>query len=80
MNEYQSALESVLAERGRQDQKWGQQDHLLPKWWPVLLEELGEFSKAVLDGDGDQMRLELTQVAAVALAMLECGDRNGWFK
>lgn len=37
----------------------------------VLAEELGEVARAVLDGDGDGLRAELAQVAAVAVAWLE---------
>jgi NTP pyrophosphatase (non-canonical NTP hydrolase) len=37
----------------------------------VLAEECGEVSRAVLDRDADALRLELVQVAAVAVAWLE---------
>jgi hypothetical protein len=38
----------------------------------VLTEEVGEVARAVLDGDPEQVRRELVQVAAVAVAWLEC--------
>lgn len=37
----------------------------------VLTEELGEVARAMLDGDRDDLRRELVQVAAVAVAWLE---------
>lgn len=37
----------------------------------VLSEEAGEVARAVLDHDGDSLRIELVQVAAVAVAWLE---------
>lgn len=38
----------------------------------VLTEECGEVARAVLDGSGlDQLRTELVQVAAVAVAIIE---------
>lgn len=40
----------------------------------VLLEEVGEVSRAMLDGDRAGLRAELIQVAAVAVAWLEAID------
>jgi hypothetical protein len=37
----------------------------------VLTEECGEVARAVLDQDAEQLRRELVQVAAVAVAWLE---------
>lgn len=76
----------VLAERARQDAKWGVQNHVLTDWVPILGEEFGEFCQAVLEGDTfnngrrdeftvDAIRAEAVQVAAVALAIVECIDR-----
>lgn len=41
------------------------------KWLAVLLEEVGEVAKALLEGDDLGMNAELVQVAAVAVAWLE---------
>ena len=41
----------------------------------VLAEECGEVARAALDGKPEQMRTELIQVAAVAVAILEGGCR-----
>ena len=74
------ALE-VLNERARQDTKWGEQNHN-PSWWMLILgEEVGEACRAALeaasyDGDLEPYRAELIQVAAVAIAAIECYDRN----
>lgn len=77
-----TALGDVLDERTRQDVKWGEQNHD-PAWYlTILMEEIGEVAKEMLNakfsGDGSKMRNELVQVAAVALAMVECHDRNTW--
>lgn len=76
------ALESVLAERQRQDMKWGVQDHHPDRWLRILTEEIGEWC-----GEVDRLeqksynvrklvRAELVQIVAVGLAMLECWDRG----
>lgn len=77
-------LAEVLAERERQDAKWGEQNHHAFAWLGVLVEEVGEFAQAALKATfsgGNPTRIreareELIQVAAVALAMLEAFDRN----
>ena len=79
-------IESILAERFRQDQKWGPRRNLtLAHWHTILSEEVGEVAEAVLDvGHGEiygptertaalfaALKAELVQVAAVAIATLE---------
>ena len=69
------ALEQILDERIRQDNKWGD----APGEWKcsaaiklaVLAEEFGEVANALLERDGKNCRVELIQVAAVALKWLE---------
>ncbi len=72
----------ISAERARQRQKWGKPhewgygDCSSPDVHPttkaaVLAEEAGEVARAVLDRDDQQLRAELVQVAAVAVAWLE---------
>ena len=75
----------VLQERLRQDKKWGEQNHAPFVWLGILMEEVGELSQALLqtafggDKGGEQnIDDELVQVAAVALAMVECCHRNKW--
>jgi len=83
------AICSVLNERKRQDKKWGVQDHTLEWWLAILMEEVGEMAEAILEthfkntrwakpekGGHKNIRFEAVQVAAVALAMIECIDRD----
>jgi hypothetical protein len=72
-----SAFAAVLAERTRQDAKWGQRTHAWGIWLTILMEEIGEASEAMLDTpkDRDRVRAELVQVAAVAIAWIEAMDR-----
>lgn len=69
-------------ERARQAEKWsGPHDWgkgdcsspyvSRPVKVAVLTEEVGEVARAMLDGDGEGLRRELVQVAAVAVAWLE---------
>jgi NTP pyrophosphatase (non-canonical NTP hydrolase) len=64
----------ISNERERQDQLHG--DHSAV-WLPtgdalsVLVEEVGEVARAVIEKDPAQLRAELIQTAAVSLAMLE---------
>ena len=73
---------AIDAEREQQFQKWGGAhpwghgdcsspavDDIVKT--AVLSEECGEVARAVLDTDIDQLRTELIQVAAVAVAWLE---------
>ncbi|WP_017860442.1 MazG-like family protein [Leptospira interrogans] len=77
-------LNEILEERKKQDQQWGEQNHVPIEWCAILVEEVGEVSKAALEthfkygGKNDyiEYRNELIQVAAVSLAMIECLDRN----
>ena len=78
----EDALAAVSAERDRQSALWaaphahGQGDcssanvPLMVKV-AVLAEECGEVARAALDDDPQQLRIELVQVCAVALAILE---------
>lgn len=84
-------LTEIRAERARQDAKHGVQDHWPHEWLGVIQEELGEAAKEANDAvfvttdDGvspeerfARMRRELIEVAASAVAAVECMDRNGW--
>ncbi|PZR17548.1 MAG: hypothetical protein DI536_04335 [Archangium gephyra] len=68
----------LLAERSRQIAKWGNTfpaggfDTMVA----VLTEEVGEVARAVLDGDRKNLRVELVQVAAACLRMIEQVDRG----
>lgn len=76
------AFTEIRAERARQAAQWGQEhgwghgdcasDGVPPiVKAAVLTEECGEVARAVLDKNDDQLRDELIQVAAVAVAWLE---------
>jgi hypothetical protein len=76
------ALALIAAERDRQTalygghHEWGYGDCSSDGVAPivkaaVLMEEAGEVARAVLDKDPAEVRRELVQVAAVALAWLE---------
>ena len=80
-------LKEVLEERWHQDQKWGEQNHPPADWLMILGEEVGEANKAALEakfkGPGQNetlkdYRAELVQVAAVAVAAIECLDRGAF--
>jgi len=65
-------LKRVENERLRQDNRWGEQNHDPHLWLSILGEEVGEANKAALEGDGVEYCRELIQVAAVAVATVEC--------
>jgi len=71
-----SPLELILAERRRQSEKWGEQNHDLMTWNAILTEEVGEFAEACLHDKfgghaADKVEEECVHVAAVALQILE---------
>jgi len=82
------ALNDVVAERERQEKKWGTQDHDPYLYLAILGEEFGETCQAALEmrfskhGDKNdwaaELRKDAVQTAAVALALVECLDRNQW--
>lgn len=65
----------VLKERERQNKKWNRK----PSEWntqsttklAVLLEEVGEVARGILEKDPENVKKELIQVAAVCFAWLE---------
>jgi NTP pyrophosphatase (non-canonical NTP hydrolase) len=75
MSALDEVLKDVVAERARQDAKWGSQRHLPDLLWHAILsEEVGECAKAILERDRENLRTELIQVAAVAVATVEAID------
>ena len=74
-------IKEILAERKKQDKKWGKQNHIPSIWTDILMEEVGEVSEAILeatfgDWQWERYREELIQVAAVAIAAIEAFDRK----
>nr|WP_319266007.1 MazG-like family protein [uncultured Draconibacterium sp.] len=45
----EKVLNEVKAERHRQNEKWGVQDHHPIEWMSILMEEVGEASKEIVD-------------------------------
>lgn len=76
-----TVIDDVLAERLRQDEKWGEQDNTPFEWLAVLAEEVGEVAQETLRNHFggialDAYRAEMIQVAAVAVAAVENLDRS----
>jgi nicotinamide riboside kinase len=79
-----SALHDVLQERTRQLKKWGTQNHDAFKWSAILGKEYGKVCKSIVDLNINEddveawknYRKESSHAGAVALAMIECLDRN----
>lgn len=91
-------LKKVAEERDRQDDKWGKQNHGPSEWMAILMEEVGELAHEANHltfnpKAGSHTRKnyidEAIQVAAVAVALVECierqteghadqGSENGW--
>ncbi len=63
------ALQAIATERYRQHKKWGHQRRTWENWLVILMEEIGEAAKNVLEGNDPGH--EMTEVAAVATAMVE---------
>ena len=79
------ALVDILAERAKQDKKWGEQNHDPYVWIAILTEEVGELAQATLHtefggekGGIEKIREEAIHSAAVALQFVECLDRGKW--
>jgi len=72
----------IAFERMAQEEKWGQQDHDPLYWLGILGEEFGEVCRAVIESYNmeeeklTQVKAELIQVAAVAVAFIESLERN----
>lgn len=69
-------LEQVKLERRAQYSTWGRQMQSLDGWTTILGEEYGEVCRAIIDRDRISTRLELVQLAAVAVQIIEAIDRG----
>lgn len=74
-------LTEVRQERRNQDATWGEQNHEDGWWMAILAEEVGEAAQETLrmhfGGKAPHdLREELIQVAAVAVAWVEALDRR----
>ena len=87
-NDIEGALDMVKAERQRQESLWGDQSGNHPfEWMSILGEEYGELCEAVNEtffknathpdrGGFEKIIKEATQVAAVAVAIIESAQRQ----
>lgn len=70
-------LLDVSNEIARQDKKWGSQRDLAPEMWmTILMEEVGEVAKEVLEQDDEKLETELIQCAAVIVNWLRSKRLN----
>lgn len=71
-------FELIELERISQDRKWGDQSHRShAEMLAVLVEEVGEVAKAILENNVTAMNVELIQVAAVVILWLEVHLEDG---
>ena len=80
--EAEKILTSVLEERKRQDEKWGEQNHIPPVWGMIIGEEYGEMCQAINEFGfnptpeiEEQIYIESIHTMASCMAMLECLER-----
>ncbi len=66
-------LHKVVEERKRQDVKWGRSflGRGDAEWLTILTEEVGEVARSIIEGDEENLIIEITQCAAVCLKWLE---------
>ena len=73
-----AVLEHILAERERQDRKWGDQiENSDPLWTVIALEEFGEVGREIYEKELDKAYVEIIQLAAVCMAWAEALRRRG---
>ncbi len=72
----EAIMSDIKTERRAQDMKWGVQTHEPEKWMTILMEEVGEAAKAVLEHDAKNYYAEMVQIAAVCVVALECMGRE----
>lgn len=78
LDRQKSILDAIIAERERQDAKWGQQDHIASVWGCIIGEEAGEVCKAINEygfaptsENIDAVFIESVQTAACCVALCE---------
>ncbi len=80
--EKKKIIDDVLAERKRQDKKWGKQNHNAYVWASIIGEEYGEMCQAINEfgfnptpENARNIYTEAIQTIASCVAMLECMER-----
>lgn len=78
----QTIINDVIAERQRQDAKWGEQNHSPDRWATIIGEKYGEICKAVNEfgfhpkpETEQDIYTEAIHTMASCMAMLECMER-----
>lgn len=76
MKNFNTVIDLIREERERQHKKWGVQKHSMFVWLAILMEEVGEASRAALHNTfgGDHagtFTTEMIHVDAVAVQILE---------
>lgn len=74
--ELNPAIEKIIAERERQEAKWGISNHDVDTWRDIFLEEWNETTEAEESGDRADYLTELVHAAAVLVAWIECELRK----
>ena len=71
-----SVLEAVLAERERQDNIWGAQNHD-DAWWNIItVERNGDIAREIYGQNETKLFIEIVQTCATYLAWAEAVSRR----
>lgn len=77
------ALQELYAERDRQKEKWGEQEHSFDRWLSIATEELGEAAKVLVDygalrtvDELENFKKEIVQFSAVGVQIIEMINKN----
>jgi len=76
MDRHSGWIACIKAERKRQDAKWGEQNHDDLYWLGILMEEVGELAKSIIENDSVNGVEELIQSASVCVAWYEAINRR----
>lgn len=77
MTNFERVMGQIKQERERQNEKWGDQDHTDEMWLAILIEEVGEVAKELVQtrqkgsSDAYLMKKELIHAVAVGVQWLE---------
>jgi NTP pyrophosphatase (non-canonical NTP hydrolase) len=77
MTNFERVMGQIKQERERQNEKWGDQDHTDEMWLAILLEEVGEVAKELVQtrekgsSDAYLIKKELIHAVAVGVQWLE---------
>jgi NTP pyrophosphatase (non-canonical NTP hydrolase) len=66
----------MVIERARQDEKWGEQNHPDEYWLGIVMEEIGEVAKAVIEADDKSLTSEVIHSVAVLCGWMESRNRR----